>query len=130
MTVSHVFNQTGPVAAEIGQRVRKAIASLGCAPAKIARALKDECTANIRMLATCFINPFFAEVISGVEERYFQLGYSLILCNNEEDRDRTPAQRLANQIEDAQRASDSVSLCTGLVERQSICCGLSRRLVT
>jgi len=91
-TVSHVFNETRPVAAETRARVRAAIDALGYAPSTLARALKGERTGTIGMLATSSTNPFFAEVISGVEERCFELGYSLILCNTGEDRERMKAQ--------------------------------------
>ncbi len=91
-TVSHVFNETRPVAAETQARVRAAIDELGYTPSTLARALKGERTGTIGMLATSSTNPFFAEVISGVEERCFELGYSLILCNTREDRERMNAQ--------------------------------------
>ncbi len=91
-TVSHVFNGTRPVAAETQARVKAAIDELGYYPSILARALKGERTGTIGMLATSSTNPFFAEVISGVEERCFELGYSLILCNTREDRQRMNAQ--------------------------------------
>lgn len=91
-TVSHVFNGTRPVAAETHARVREAIDALGYYPSILARALKGERTGTIGMLATSSTNPFFAEVISGVEERCFEQGYSLILCNTREDRERMNAQ--------------------------------------
>ncbi len=91
-TVSHVFNGTRPVAAETQARVREAIDALGYYPSILARALKGERTGTIGMLATSSTNPFFAEVISGVEERCFEQGYSLILCNTREDRERMNAQ--------------------------------------
>ncbi len=91
-TVSHVFNQTRPVAAETRIRVKAAIDELGYSPSTLARALKGEPTGTIGMLTTSSTNPFFAEVISGVEERCFELGYSLILCNTGEDRERMSAQ--------------------------------------
>lgn len=91
-TVSHVFNGTRPVAQETQARVREAIDDLGYSPSILARALKGERTGTIGMLATSSTNPFFAEVISGVEERCFEQGYSLILSNTREDRERMNAQ--------------------------------------
>lgn len=80
-TVSHVVNRSRPVAAETARRVEQAVIALGYRPSGVARALKGERTRTIGMLVTSSTNPFFAEVIRGVEERCFDLGYSLILCN-------------------------------------------------
>ncbi len=91
-TVSHVFNETRPVAPETQRRVKAAIDQLGYHPSNLARALKGEPTGTVGMLVTSSTNPFFAEVISGVEERCFERGYSLILCNTGDDRQRLNAQ--------------------------------------
>ncbi|GAB5471606.1 MAG: ribose operon transcriptional repressor RbsR [Rhodospirillales bacterium] len=87
-TVSHVFNQTRPVAEETQRRVRATIEQLGYQPSVLARALRGEKTGSIGMLVTSSTNPVFAEVIKGVEQRCFERGYSLILCNTGDDRER------------------------------------------
>ena len=80
-TVSHVVNGTRHVAPRTSERVRAAISDLGFRPSAVARALKADRTRSIGMLVTSSTNPFFAEVIRGVEEACFARGYSLILCN-------------------------------------------------
>lgn len=80
-TVSHVINKTRFVSPEVTTAVEKAIAELGYQPSYLARALKSKRTRTLGMLVTSSTNPFFAEVISGVEEGCFRAGYSLILCN-------------------------------------------------
>lgn len=80
-TVSHVLNATRHVAPETSERVRDAIAALGFRPSAVARALKADRSRSIGMLVTSSTNPFFAEVIRGLEEGCFARGYSLILCN-------------------------------------------------
>ncbi|MDJ0943230.1 MAG: LacI family DNA-binding transcriptional regulator [Kiloniellales bacterium] len=80
-TVSHVLNATRHVAPRTSARVRSVIAELGFRPSAVARALKADRTRSIGMLVTSSTNPFFAEVIRGVEEGCFARGYSLILCN-------------------------------------------------
>lgn len=80
-TVSHVMNGTRPVAAATSERVLGAVADLGYRPSAVARALKGEGTKTLGMLVTSSTNPFFAEVIRGVEEACFERGYSLILGN-------------------------------------------------
>ncbi|MHA1599596.1 MAG: LacI family DNA-binding transcriptional regulator, partial [Alphaproteobacteria bacterium] len=80
-TVSHVVNRTRPVAADTASRVEQAVNDLGYRPSGVARALKGNRMRTVGMLVTSSTNPFFAEVIRGVEERCFDRGYSLILCN-------------------------------------------------
>lgn len=80
-TVSHVINKTRFVSPHTTAAVEKAIGELGYQPSYLARALKSNRTRTLGMLVTSSTNPFFAEVISGVEEGCFRAGYSLILCN-------------------------------------------------
>jgi DNA-binding LacI/PurR family transcriptional regulator len=80
-TVSHVMNGTRHVAPATSERVLGAVTHLGYRPSAVARALKGERTATLGMLVTSSTNPFFAEVIRGVEEACFERGYSLILGN-------------------------------------------------
>lgn len=81
-TVSHVINKTRFVSDSATQAVEKAIASLGYKPSYLARALKSKQTRTIGMLVTSSTNPFFAQVVSGVEEGCYRNGYSLILGNS------------------------------------------------
>lgn len=87
-TVSHVVNATRPVAAETHARVSAVIARLGYRPSGIARALKANRTHALGMLVTTSANPFFAEVIRGVEAGCFDRGYTLILGNTGDVLDR------------------------------------------
>lgn len=87
-TVSHVVNGTRFVSPETAERVRAAIARLGFAPSGVAQALKGSRTRTVGMIVTSSTNPFFAALIHGVEAACFTHGYSLILCNSEDDRDK------------------------------------------
>ncbi|WP_108650819.1 substrate-binding domain-containing protein [Dongshaea marina] len=87
-TVSHVLNQTRFVSQESTQRVQEAIAELNYAPNSLARGLKLNSSKSIGMLVTTSSNPFFAEVIRGVEANCFTNGYNLILCNTENQQHR------------------------------------------
>ncbi|WP_158773845.1 LacI family DNA-binding transcriptional regulator [Cobetia sp. L2A1] len=87
-TVSHVVNATRPVAKATEARVREAIKALGYRPDSVARALKSNRSRTLGMIVTSAHNPFFAEVIRGVEDRCYQAGYSLILCNSDDIDDK------------------------------------------
>ncbi|MEX6225304.1 ribose operon transcriptional repressor RbsR [Providencia hangzhouensis] len=87
-TVSHVINQNRYVSESITLRVKNAIEELNYAPSALARSLKMNRTNTIGMLLTTSNNPFYAEVVRGVERSCYERGYSLILCNTEGDLQR------------------------------------------
>ena len=88
-TVSHVINKTRFVSEEISERVNNAAQELNYyAPSALARSLKVNRTKTIGMLVTTSTNPFFGEVVKGVERSCYHKGYSLILCNTEGDNER------------------------------------------
>ncbi|KAB0288758.1 LacI family DNA-binding transcriptional regulator [Vibrio fortis] len=87
-TVSHVINKSRFVSDEIAERVNKAAKELNYAPSALARSLKMKQTKTIGMLVTTSTNPFFGEVVKGVERRCYEKGYNLILCNTEGDSER------------------------------------------
>ena len=80
-TVSHVINKTRFVAETTQEKVKKAVEELNYAPSAVARSLKCNTTRTIGMLVTQSSNPFFAEVVDGVESYCYRQGYTLILCN-------------------------------------------------
>ncbi|MGF1722484.1 substrate-binding domain-containing protein [Vibrio kyushuensis] len=90
-TVSHVINKSRYVSEEISERVNKAANELNYAPSALARSLKMNRTKTIGMLVTTSTNPFFGEVVKGVERSCYQEGYNLILCNTEGDSERMKA---------------------------------------
>ncbi|WP_422120920.1 ribose operon transcriptional repressor RbsR [Moellerella wisconsensis] len=87
-TVSHVINKNRFVSESIIKRVNEAIDALNYAPSALARSLKMNRTNTLGMLLTASNNPFYAEVVRGVERSCYERGYSLILCNTEGDLNR------------------------------------------
>jgi LacI family transcriptional regulator len=90
-TVSHVINKTRFVSEEISERVNSAAKELNYAPSALARSLKMNRTRTIGMLVTTSTNPFFGEVVKGVERSCYHQNYNLILCNTEGDTERMKA---------------------------------------
>ncbi|MEJ2766158.1 substrate-binding domain-containing protein [Photobacterium sp. MCCC 1A19761] len=90
-TVSHVLNKTRFVSEDISARVMAAVEELNYAPSALARSLKVNHTRTFGMLVTTSTNPFYGEVVKGVERRCYQHGYNLILCNTEGDIERMHA---------------------------------------
>lgn len=87
-TVSHVINGDRFVSEAVREKVLLAVKQLNYAPSALARSLKINQTRTIGMLLTASSNPFYAEVVRGVERSCYERGYSLILCNTEGDPER------------------------------------------
>jgi DNA-binding LacI/PurR family transcriptional regulator len=87
-TVSHVINQTRHVEDQTKQKVLQAIEELNYRPSSIARSLVSQPTATAGLLISDVGNPFYHEVILGVEEVALANGYSIFLCNTGYDLDR------------------------------------------
>lgn len=86
-TVSHVMNNSRYVAPETRQRVNEAIEALRYRRDGIARSLRRARTATIGVIISDLSNPFFADVVRGIEDRIYAhaQGFNLILCNTQED---------------------------------------------
>ncbi len=87
-TVSHVINQTRFVEEPTKQKVLDAIQDLNYRPSSIARSLVYQRTDTAGLLISDVGNPFYHEVILGVEEVALSNGYSIFLCNTGYDLDR------------------------------------------
>lgn len=84
-TVSHVINNTRVVSDDVRARVLAVIQELRYVPSAVARSLKNDRTHTIGMMVPNNSNPYFAEVIRGIEDAAFKLGYNVILCNSYDD---------------------------------------------
>lgn len=80
-TVSHVINNTRYVSDEIREKIMKVVNELNYTPSAVARSLKVKETKTLGMLVTATSNPFFAEVVSGVEQYCNQHHYNLIISS-------------------------------------------------
>ena len=84
-TVSHVINNTRVVSSDVRERVLNVIQELRYIPSAVARSLKNDRTHTIGMMIPNNSNPYFAELIQGIEDESFKLGYNIILCNSYDD---------------------------------------------
>ena len=84
-TVSHVINKTRFVSDELAKRVNWAIEELDYRPHQLAQSLRRGRTQTIAVLVSDIVNPFFPQVVRGAEDSAKEHGYSLILCNTDED---------------------------------------------
>jgi LacI family transcriptional regulator len=84
-TVSAVINGTAVVSSVRSERVRDAMRILDYHPDQVARSLRVGKTLVIGMVIPDIRNPFYPEVVRGVEEVAQESGYSVLLCNTSEE---------------------------------------------
>ncbi|MES2742103.1 MAG: LacI family DNA-binding transcriptional regulator [Pseudomonadota bacterium] len=84
-TVSHVLNRTRPVSEAARARVLAAVAQLQYVPSALARSLRSQTTGTIGLIIPNNTNPYFSEVARGIEDSCYAAGYSVILCNSDDD---------------------------------------------
>jgi LacI family transcriptional regulator len=87
-TVSHVINHTRPVSDKVRTEVEAAIRRLNYVPSAVARSLKQQSTFTIGLLVSNCSNPFFAELAQGIEDICYRAGYTVILCNSDDQPER------------------------------------------
>jgi LacI family transcriptional regulator len=83
-TVSRVFNGQN-VSADKSKRVREAAQALGFTPNRVARTLRLQNSEVIALVIPDIENPFFTSLARGVEDVAQAAGYSVVLCNTDED---------------------------------------------
>lgn len=87
-TVSHVLNKTRVVEEATRRKVLSAVEELGYRPSQVARSLISKRTKTAGLLISDVSNPFYPDVILGVEEVAFANDYSIFLCNTNYDLER------------------------------------------
>jgi len=84
-TVSGVLNNRPTVRPKLAARIKKAMEALDYHPDQVARSLRVRRTHTVGIVVADVTNPFFTEVIRGVEQEAQSSQYSVILCDSNED---------------------------------------------
>ncbi|GHF22957.1 LacI family DNA-binding transcriptional regulator [Pseudolysinimonas yzui] len=84
-TVSRALNGLATVNPEYAQRVHIAAEKLGYRGNAIARGLRRRKTDMLALIISDVANPFYTAIARGVEDVAENSGYSVILCNADED---------------------------------------------
>jgi LacI family transcriptional regulator len=90
-SVSRVLNDQPSVTPEVRARVLAAIEELKYRPSRVARRLRTKNAPVLGLIISDIQNLFFTSLTRGVEDVASRSGYSLILCNTDEDIDRERA---------------------------------------
>lgn len=86
-TVSHVINNSRAVSAGTREKVMRAIEALRYRRDGIARSLRRNSTGTIGLIVSDISNPFFADLVRGLEDAVYAHGEhgNLVLCNTDEN---------------------------------------------
>ncbi|MGW7491682.1 LacI family DNA-binding transcriptional regulator [Streptomyces sp. NPDC054786] len=84
-TVSHVLNDTRPVRPDTRAAVLGAIDELGYTHNTLARSLVTSRTRSIGLAVSAISNPYFTEILQGVEAGALEAGYSLLITDPHDD---------------------------------------------
>ncbi|GAA3222981.1 LacI family DNA-binding transcriptional regulator [Nonomuraea helvata] len=84
-TVSRVLNGAQTVDPDMVARVLTAVRELGYRPNAVARNLRRSRTTLWAVIISDIGNPFFTAMVRGIEDVAQQEGYSVVLCNSDED---------------------------------------------
>ena len=84
-TVSRVLADSSRVKAETRKRVMDAVEQLSYRPNLIARSLRAQKSARIGLVVSDIRNPFFTAISRAVEDAAYEQGYSVLLCNTDEN---------------------------------------------
>ncbi len=97
-TVSHVLNNTRFVEDATRLKVLDAVEAMNYRPSSIARSLVKKQTSTVGLLISDVSNPFYHEVIHGVESVALEKGYDIFLCNTHYDLNQ--AMKFVQSLED------------------------------
>ncbi len=97
-TVSKALNDSEEISDLTKEKVRKLAEELNYKPNRIAQQLKSNKTKTVGVIIPSIINPFFAEVLHGIEEEASKHDYDIIICLSNEllDKEQRSIEMLAN----------------------------------
>lgn len=90
-TVSRVLNGSAPVSEATRERVLQVVDDLGFEPNAVARSLATRASNIIATIISDIRNPFYAELVAGIQETAEALGYLNYLCHAHQNVERERA---------------------------------------
>src|SRR5699024_11910507 len=87
-TVSRVINENGYVNSQTKEKVEAAIRALDYRPNDVARSLFKGKSKMIALFVPDIMNPFFPELARAVEDITNKYGYTFILFNTDNDKEK------------------------------------------
>jgi DNA-binding LacI/PurR family transcriptional regulator len=90
-TVSRALNGSPLIAKNTAERIRQAALKLGYLPSAAARSLKTNRSQALGVIVSSVEDPFFSEILQGIEEVAQKSGYSLFMAASQHDPEREQA---------------------------------------
>lgn len=115
-TVSLVLQGSSLIREETAERVRRAASQLGYVYNRRAAELRGQSSRTIGVVINDLMNPFFAEVLVGIERKLVDAGYIVLMAHTHEDLDRQQ-QLLASMRE---HHAAGIMLCPALGTPRSL----------
>ncbi|MDQ8200401.1 LacI family DNA-binding transcriptional regulator [Pelagicoccus enzymogenes] len=84
-TVSRVLSGKGYISEDARKKVEAAVEALGYRPNRVARNLRERKSRVIGLIVSDISNPFFSEISRAVERVAMARGFSVLICNTDED---------------------------------------------
>ena len=84
-TVSRVIQGAPNVRPATRERVQRAIEALGYVPSAAAQSLRSKRTRSLALVVSDITNTFWTTIARGVEDEAQRQGYSVLLCNTDEN---------------------------------------------
>ncbi|GGP11130.1 LacI family DNA-binding transcriptional regulator [Oceanobacillus neutriphilus] len=87
-TVSRVINTPDKVKKQTLFKVQNAIRELNYEPSVLGRSLRTSRSGLLLVLLPSVSNPFYAQIINGIQDKAIASGYNILLCETDSDPDR------------------------------------------
>ena len=126
VTVSRVINNADNVSPATRERVERAIDELGYVPSGVAKSLRLKRTQTLALIVPDIQNSFWTTVARGVEDAAQSQGYSIFLCNTDEN---AAKQRRYLEVVISQRA-DGVIIAPSDSKAENLALLRKRRIPT
>ncbi len=107
-TVSRALHGNTLISLETAERIRRAAQEMGYQPSAAARSLKTKRTQVLGVIVSSLADPFFSEILYGIEQCVQDCGYSLFIAASEHDpaRERKIVRTMMEQ------RTDGVIICS------------------
>ncbi|TJY39796.1 LacI family transcriptional regulator [Cohnella pontilimi] len=115
-TVSKVINRNGKISERTREKIVHIMAEMDYFPNLVASALSSKKTNMLGLLLPDISNPYFAEMSRHMEDRAFELGYHIVICNTDNRIDKESDYLTFLQ----QKGVDGILLATGAAHPQSL----------
>ncbi|GAC1482438.1 MAG: substrate-binding domain-containing protein [Ktedonobacteraceae bacterium] len=87
-TVSRALHNSKLISVEVRERIQQLAREMGYTPNAIARSLQNRQTNTVGLVVTSIADPFFSDIVKGVDEVAQSVGFSIVLSISHNDPDQ------------------------------------------